>query len=200
MNANNKILLSLVLASTLVNAQSIHIDSVGANIGLASMPITQVDKRGSLILSRAPEEQYFNTELYTLVGGVFDDTSYKPSINAIANFNKDFNNYTLLVGVNKYFEYEKYDFYLGLLAGAGMQSWKYNPLNHTQVENKSSDSLVGAIQAGAEYDIGNKLHVGVNTKYYIHSYTATLAPTNTTSTDINHDYSYSLSLGVRYSF
>ena len=200
MNSKNKIIVSLLLASTLVNAQSIHIDSVGANIGLASMPITQVDKRGSVVLDRTPDEQYFHTELYTLIGGVFDDTSYKPTVNAIANINNDFNNYTLLVGVNKYFEYEKYDLYLGLLAGAGMQRWNYNPIKHTQVEDKSSDSLVGAIQVGAEYDLSDKLHLGVNSKYYIHSYTAALEATSTTYTELNHDYSYSLSFGLRYSF
>ena len=200
MNSTHKIIVSFLLASTLVNAQSIHIDSVGVNLGLASMPTNQVDKSGALILDKSPDEQYYHTEFYTLVGGVFNDTSYKPTINAIANTNNDFNNYVLLVGVNKYFEFEKYDLYLGLLAGAGSQNWNYNPLHSTQIQNKSSSSLVGAIQVGAEYDLSNKLHLGLNTKYYAHNYKAVLESTNKTSSEINHNYSYSLSIGLRYSF
>jgi len=195
-----KILLSLLLASTLVNAESIGIDSVGANLGLAGMPTDQVDKSGSLTLDRDPDELYFHGELYTLIGGVFSDTSYKPTLNVIANINSDFNNYMLLAGVNKYFEYETYDLYLGLLAGAGYQNWSYNPLHSTQTTDKSSSSPVGAIQAGAEYDLTNSLHLGVNTKLYAHQYTAVLEPTTSTSSEINHNFSYSLSVGLRYSF
>lgn len=197
---SNKIILSFLLASTLVNAQSIGIDSIGGNLGLAWMPTDQVDKSGTITLDKVPDEQYFHAELYTLIGGVFDDASYKPTINAIANINGDFNNYMFLVGLNKYFEFNNYDLYLGLLVGAGSQNWKYNPLNSTQIEKKSSSSFVGAIQAGAEYDLSQSFHLGVNSKLYGHQYTAVLEPTSDISSELNHNYSYSISIGLRYSF
>jgi len=200
MNLKNKIIPSLLLVTTLLNAQSIHIDSVGANIGLAWMPTDQIDKSGSLTLDRSPEGQYYNGELYSIIGGVFDNTNYKPTINAIYNTNDDFNNYMLLVGVNRYYEYDNYDLYLGLLAGGGVQEWSYNPLHKTQEEDVSSDSLVIALQAGAEYDLTQDLHLGLNAKYYIHDYSAQLQSTDTTSTEINQAHSLSVSVGLRYSF
>ncbi len=106
----------------------------------------------------------------------------------------------LLVGVNKYFEYDKYDLYLGLLAGAGMLTWSYNPLHHTLEESMTSDSLVVALQAGAEYDLTEKLHLGLNTKYYLHDYSALLQSTSSTSAEISHPHALSMSLGLRYSF
>ncbi len=200
MNSKSRIIISLLLASTLVDAQNIHIDSIGVNLGLAGMPTKQVDKRGTLTLDRAPKALYLHGELYTLIGGVFENTKYKPTINVIFNTNSDFNNYLFLTGVNRYFEYEKHNLYLGLLAGTGIQSWSYNPLHKTQIQKYNADSLVGAVQAGAEYHLSSSLHLGINMKYYLHHYSAILDPTSTTSTEINHNHSYSVSVGLRYSF
>lgn len=200
MNLKSKITVSLLLASTLANAQNLHIDSLGVNLGLAGMPTEQVDKHGTLTLDRAPDTSYLHGELYTLIGEVFNNVNYKPTINIIFNTNSDFNNYTFLTGINRYFEYAKHNLYFGLLAGAGVQSWGYNPLHSTQTQKYNANSLVGAMQAGAEYHLSDSLHLGLNVKYYLHRYKTILEPSNTTSTEINHNHSYSVSVGLRYSF
>ena len=160
-----KIILSLALATSIINAQNIGIDSVGLNVGYTYMPATQKDKRGSITLANQPDEGYGHVELYTLLGGIFEDKTIKPTINAILAKNNEFTNALLMLGLNKYYEYEKHDFYFGLLVGEGAQTWEYNPLNGTKNNAYTAWSPVAAFQVGAEYMIQKNLALGLNAKY-----------------------------------
>jgi len=200
MKTINKITLSLVLISSLVNAGEIGIDSLGINVGKACIDAKQSDKIGSVVLNKSPEEKYTHFEAYTLLGGIVDDKSWKPSINVTYNTNDDFKNYLLMVGLNKHFEYDSFNLYAGALVGVGKLSWQYNPLNSTMIQNYKSYSPVGAIQVGAEYKITEKLLVGLNAKYYIHEYGTSLKATSDTLTEITHSYGNSVSIGLRFKF
>lgn len=195
-----KLALPLILASSLLNASDIGIDSVGINVGMASINAMQNDKQGSVTLANEPDETYTHIEIYTLLDGVFEDKTLKPSINGVYNINDEFKNITLTIGLNKYFEYDDFNLYVGALAGMGELHWSYNPLNATSVEDTSSDSLVGTLQAGAEYKISKTILATLNAQYNIHSYKTTLRPTSSTKTEIEHTNSHSLSLGLRFLF
>lgn len=195
-----KLALPLILSSSLLNASEMGIDSMGINVGMASINAMQSDKQGSVTLVNEPDETYTHIEIYALLDGMFEDKTLKPSINGVYNINDDFKNITLTVGLNKYFEYDDFNLYVGALAGMGELHWSYNPLNATNTEDTSSDSLVGTLQGGAEYKMSKTILVTLNAQYNIHNYKTTLKPTSTTKTEINHTNSHSLALGLRFLF
>ena len=137
---------------------------------------------------------------YPLNYGIFEDKTIKPTINAILAKNNEFTNALLMLGLNKYYEYEKHDFYFGLLVGEGAQTWEYNPLNGTKNNAYTAWSPVAAFQVGAEYMIQKNLALGLNAKYYLHNYTTNLAPSPSVSSEILHSRSTSVSIGLRYIF
>jgi len=149
MKTINKITASLLVASSLLNAD-IGLDSIGFNLGSATFTTEQTNKLGSITLANEPETQYLHGEIYALIGGVFEDQSYKPSINYILSDNKEFTNHLFMVGINKYFSLEDYNLYAGLLVGNGMLNWKSNPIDGTKDNDTNVQSPVGAIQVGAE--------------------------------------------------
>jgi len=195
----NKIIPSLIVASSLINAD-IAIDSVGANFGWANIYADQTNRTGSVALSNEPDEKYIQGEIYVLIGGVFDDKSWKPSINYIQSRNNEFTNQIFMAGINKYFFKENYNLYAGLFIGMGRLDWKYNPISSTSVDDRNVQSIVGALQAGVEYPITNSFSLGVNAKYYLHDYETVLAPSSSVSVEINQKYSSSITIGLRYLF
>ncbi len=198
MKLNNKITLSFILASSLLNAVSI--DSVGVNVGCTEISYEKEKKQGTITYLNTPDESYLHGELYILLGDVFDSENYKPTINYKYASNSEMTNNLLLVGINRYFNYEKHDFYLGLLVGSGQLEWNYNPLNYSKSNDYTTLGLVGAVQAGAEYKVTSNLLLGVNTKYYMHNYSTRLVPKDNVEMEINHPTSCSLSVGLRYVF
>jgi len=199
MKTINKITASLLVASSLLNAD-IGLDSIGFNLGSATFTTEQTNKLDSITLANEPETQYLHGEIYALIGGVFEDQSYKPSINYILSDNKEFTNHLFMVGINKYFSLEDYNLYAGLLVGNGMLNWKSNPIDGTKDNDTNVQSPVGAIQVGAEYQVSDKFSLGVNSKYYLHDYLTSLEPTSSATAKINHTSFYSIVIGLRYSF
>ncbi len=194
-----RIIPSLLVASSIVYADVI-IDSIGVNLGYAKMNNKQTDKQGSVTLASPLDESFRHLELYTLIGGVFDDENWKPTINYLYATNNEFENSILAIGLNRYLVMGEFNIYGGVLAGMGKMVWKRNPINNAKDVDYQGSSFVAIAQVGAEYGITKKLLVGLHTKYYLNDYEALLEPTNTTQTTITHDYGYSISLGVRYRF
>jgi len=199
MKVINKIIPSLLVVSSLVYSD-IGVDSIGINVGYEKMNNKQLDKRGSITLPTSLDESFTQVELYTLIGGVFDDDSWKPTINYIYATNDDFENDILAIGINKYMTFGEFDIYGGLLGGMGRLMWERNPINNAKDIDYKSSSFVAIAQAGAEYEITKQLLVGLHAKYYLNNYNADLQPTNTTQTTITHDNGYSLSVGLRFRF
>ena len=190
---------SLLVASSLVYSD-VKLDSMGVNFGCAEMNYKQTDNKGSVILARELDESFKHAELYTLLGGVFNDDSWKPTINYMHARNDDFRNNILAVGINKYITFGKFDIYGGLLGGMGRLKWENNPINNAKDIDYKATSFVAIAQVGAEYELSKKFLVGLHAKYYLNDYEADLQPTNTTQTTITHDNGCSLSLGLRIRF
>ena len=138
--------------------------------------------------------------MVSYIGNLFDDKTIKPSINYIYPTNDDFTNHILMVGLNKYSTVENYNLYGGLLLSMGNLKWETNPVPSTLNTDYKTSSMVSAIQVGAEYKLTETLLLGVNTKYYMSDYSTTIEPTSSIKAEINHKSSYSVALGVRYSF
>ena len=195
----NRLIASLLLASSLTYAD-VGIDSVGVNMGYKNMASTQNDKIGSIILPNQTDEDFFQAEAYVLLSKLIDDSSWKPSLNYAYATNDELSNQLFMVGINKYFYMDKYNLYAGLLVGTGWLDWKYQPISGTQENDSHSKSMVGAIQVGAEYPMADNFLLGVDAKYYRHNYLVALEPTNTASAELTHDQSFSIAIGIRYSF
>ena len=193
----NKIILSSLLATTILPA--IEIDSLGVNLGVSNISAKQSNKVGVINLNSSPKESYTHGELYMLIDGLTDDETIKASINYINSTNSDFKNNILMVGINKYYQIDKYNIYTGVLLGAGHLEWKTDPIPTTKTTDLTAGSVVGALQVGAEYQVQNNIALGLNTKYYLSNYTTKLN-VGTNKAEITHKSSYSLSVGVRYFF
>ena len=197
MNIINKIIPSLLIASSLTYAD-LSIDSVGLNLGYAHIDAKQVNKSGTITLANDPDEQYLHGELYALIGGAFEDKSFKASINYMHSRNDEFVNNTIMMGVNRYFFLEDYSLYAGVLIGVGRLDWKYSPINGTKDNYRHVESLVGALQVGAEYQLTESLSLGFNAKYQVHDYSTALEPITGVEAEINHQKSSSIAIGVRF--
>jgi len=195
----NKITVSLLVASSPIHAD-LSVDSIGLNAGSSQINTKQTNLVGSITLANEPDAQYIHGELYALIGGFFEDKSYKPSVHYLLSKNSEFTNHLFMAGINKYFLFEDYHLYAGLLVGQGILNWKYNPISGTNDNDKNLQSIVGALQVGAEYKVTEHFSLGVNAKYYLHDYQTVLEPSIGASADINHNSSSSISLGMRYSF
>lgn len=192
-----RVALPLFLAlAPLTYASDIGIDSVGVNIGYGEI---FYKKEGSISVKNLPDKSYIHGELYSYIGGIFDDTTWKPSINYMLFSNSEFNHNILMVGINKYFIYDNYNFYAGALVGAGELKWKYNPLNSHKDYSTNLTSVVGALQVGSEYQLLDSLYLGVHAKYYMHNYKLFLHQ-NKQESSISHPNAYSISMGLRYAF
>jgi len=197
MKTINKIILASLLTTTLLPA--IEIDSIGLNLGISNIATEQTDIAGTITLTSSPKENYTHGELYMLVDDFTEDKTIKASLNYINNTNSDFKNNILMVGISKYYTLDNYNIYTGVLLGAGHLEWKYNPISNTINTNLTAGSVVGALQLGAEYEIQKNLALGLNTKYYRSNYTTKL-DVGVNQSEVTHKNSYSLAIGVRYSF
>lgn len=194
------IIYPLILSTSMLTANSLHLNSVGVSIGTASIKANQYNNQGTITLSSQPKKDFFNAEIYALLDGVFNDTTKKLVANYIYSTNSDIAEHNLLLGVNKYYEYKKYDLYVGVLAGISRLKWKYNPLNSSENTDYYSTSFTSGLQAGIEYPIDNKFLIGVNAKYLYSKHKANLNPSTGVSGEITHHNYFSWNIGFRYKF
>ena len=192
-------LTTALLLATSLNAE-VGIDSVGVNIGCMNVTSEQSDKKGTISNVNMPEEQMLQAELYALIGGVFEDKSWKPTINYMYAQNDDLTNHMLMIGINKYFFMDNFNLYGGVLAGTGQIEWQYNPINATKDNDHKVASWVGAVQAGVEYPVTKSLALGLNAKYYLHDYNTLLLPSAGAESEITQPNACSVAIGLRYSF
>lgn len=192
----NKLLASILLVSPFISASDINLDSIGVNLGNTKMASKQIDDVGTITLAKDPDDTMRHIEIYALLGGVFDDSTIKPTLNYIRAWNNDIRTNTVLVGVNKYYVFDNYNLYAGILGGVGQLKWEYNPINNTKDIDYKASSLVGAIQLGAEYPINKKISFNVNTKYMLHNYSTELQPVSGTQSELQHKNSCLLSIGL----
>jgi len=194
-----KILLASILVAGTISANStndVSFESLGLNLGYAYMPY---DHSGN-----TPDEgfkkNFLNIELYTIVDNLFEDNSYKPTINYVFNSNSDFNNHTLLLGINKYFYNDDYNLYLGGLVGYGQLRWKTGTLFPNSQNDFQSTSFSGGVQAGIEIPMSKHWAFGLNSKFLLHSYNMKIEDTFNTSSSYKHPFTASISIGLKYFF
>ena len=199
MNPLIKLFLIGILSTSIIQADNFEIDSVGFNIGYAKMFYKQEDKKNPPSMKIDPNDNFLNIEAYTTFT-LFNIRTIKPTINYILNVNSQLTNHTILLGVNKYFNFENSNLYVGLLGGAGMLKWDYNPLSNTTTNDYTNTSFVGGLQTGVEYHLGEKLLFNVNLKYLMHDYEMQLIPSTLVHSTINHTSTASISLGLRFLF
>ncbi len=192
-------LTTALLLATSANA-GVGVDSVGVNLGYMDITSQQNDKVGSITGVTMPDGQMQQAEFYILIDGVFDDKSWKPTINYMYAQNSDLTNNMLMIGLNKYFFFDNFNLYGGVLAGTGQIKWQYNPINSTIDNDYKVTSWVGVVQAGVEYPITQNLALGLNTKYYINDYDTVLIPSAGAESEITQSHAYSLAIGLRFSF
>lgn len=198
MKKYKKIFLTLSLLTTL--QAEVEIDSVGFNFGVGNISYEQKDTKGEVKLAKELDESYTQIEIYTLLKGAFDDTTIKPTINYVYSKNDDFTNNMLLIGVNKFFPLEEFNFYAGILAGYGILDWRYNPVTNAKDIDTKTSSFVGAVQAGVEYEVDTDIFVTLNSKYSLSNYKSYVEPSNRASSTITHENGGSISVGLRYRF
>lgn len=200
MKFNFKIIALLFTMVTFIQAEGIALDSLGFNVGYTKMNYHQKNELGTITLGREPDGQMAHLELYGLIGGVFDNPTIKPTINLLHAWNNDLSNTLLLAGVNKYYLFDSFNLYAGLLGGAGQMKWEYNPINYSKNNDYGASSLIGAVQAGVEYPLNKKVLLTLNAKYMIHNYTAELQPVGGAHAELQHYGSCWVSAGVRIRF
>ena len=198
-NTLTKILLASTLTASILSANStndVSFESLGLNLGYAYMPYNHS--------GNTPDEgfkkNFTSVELYTIIDNLFEDNSYKPTINYVFNSNSDFHNHTLLLGVNKYFYNDGYDLYLGGLLGFGQLRWKTDTLFPNSQNDYESTSFTGGVQAGVEIPMSKHWALGLNSKFLLHSYNMGIAETFNTSSSYKHPYTASISIGLKYFF
>ena len=194
-----KLLTISLLTSSLMFASEVSIDSVGLNIGKANSDYSQRNSSGSITLGNNPDKTFNTFELFSTLTGL-EKYDMKPYISYTYSSNEELKHQYLLLGLNKYYKIKKVDFYAGILLGYGELKYKYNPLNNTKENDFNSSSIIGGIQAGIEYPFNNNLSLNINTKYLGHNYETILAPNSTTSAELKHHSTSSLSIGLKYSF
>ena len=200
MKLHNTILYPLLLSTSILSANSLHIESLGVNVGTASIKATQHNTSGTIILPKQPEKSFLSAEVYALVDGIFDDKNKKLTLNYIYSTNSDIAEHNILIGINQYYTYKKYDFYVGGLAGISRLKWKYNPLNNAKDTDYYSTSFTAGLQAGMEYPLTNKLLIGLNTKYLYSRHKANLNPSTGVSANLTHYNFFDFGVGLRYKF
>jgi hypothetical protein len=101
-----------------------------------------------------------------------------------------------LAGVNKYYN----NIYAGVLGGYGILTYKYNPINNSKDNDTSTTSLTAGVQAGYNYSLNKKLSIGINGKVLFHNYTTDLTPNNTAKSELSHDYTTNIGIGLIYKY
>ena len=182
-------LLPLLLTTTLMGSE------LGINLGSSHTGYTQSDTEGSITLGDEPETLFETFELYwTLPDTNYDDIKHILSLNY--GYNDEFKHQYLLTGINKYHN----NFYIGLLIGYGELTWKYDPINNAKDKNYDANSVLGGLQMGYDIPLSNHLALGINSKFLFSDYETTLQPTQGVASQITHNYTATVGVGMKYSF
>jgi hypothetical protein len=199
-----KLLIATPLIVSSLFAGAISVDKVGLNLGVAKSTYKQNDTKGAIILGNNPDKTYNSAEVYTTLNPISEfckENNIKPYFSFTYSKNSELNHKYLLAGLNKeYKASKKVDIYGGLLAGYGKLKWKYNPLNSTIDNDYKATSAIGGLQVGSDYALTEKVSVGINSKYLVHRYKTDLKPSATSTSQIKHNSTYTISLGVSYKF
>ncbi len=193
----SKLFISSLLFVNIVFADNIKFESIGANIGYANMPY---DLEGDVNNVNEPKVDLINVELYSTIKNVFENKTLVPSVHYIFSGNDDLNTHALLFGLNKYFLFENFSLYTGVVAGYGTLLWKDDPLKYTTNNNLSSSSLTGGLQSGIELPITKQVSFNINLKYLLHDYTIELKPLPTYTSELTHPSTASISIGLKWFF
>ena len=178
------ILLVFITTSLLAN---VTINKVGFNVGLSNFHYKEYQNRGL-----SPSKNLISSELYTILDGLFDDKSYKLYAGCMYSYNNDLSNYSLLTGVNKYYQIDKFQPYIGAIVGYGSLKYKGSFVN----ADTTATSIIGGLQAGTGYPINNNLRVEIHSKLLLSGYQADISGAKV----ITHNFSTSVLLGLSYTF
>lgn len=183
-------------------ASDISFDTLGINLGKSHMSYGQEDNNGAIILGTEPDKSFNSIELFTTLKGICTNDSRKPYISYTYSKNDDLKHQYFLIGLNQYYTPvpTKLNLYAGVLAGYGQLTWKYDPLNSSQNEEKNANSFLGGVQLGISYSLTQSFSLGLNSKYLLSDYKTDLDPSSSVSSTIKHDRLSSLALSLEYSF
>jgi len=180
---------SNLIVSTVLLAQDISIKSIGVNAGYSKMFYTSekidIDK---------PKTSFYNLELYTIINHLFDNNHFRPTINYIYSKNDAIDSNSFFIGVNRYDNFKKFDFYTGILLGYSELKWEYSSNEPTY----SNIGPTGGFQVGMEFPFTKLLQFNVNTKYMLYQRTVDLQPEY--DVKFTHTGTLSLSFGIKYLF
>jgi len=193
-------LLSFLSISQLM-ASDISFDTLGVNLGKSHISYDQEDNSGAIILGTEPDKSFNSIELFTTLKGVCTNDSRKPYISYTYSKNDDLKHQYLLVGLNQYYipASTKLNLYAGVLVGYGQLTWKYDPLNSSQNEEKNAHSFLGGVQAGISYPLTQRFSVGLNSKYLLSDYKTDLKTNNADAT-IKHRRVSHMGVSLEYTF
>lgn len=82
----------------------------------------------------------------------------------------------VLVGANKYFEFDKFLPYVGLVVGYGQIDWKYDPINNSKDVNADANSFIVGLNLGINYNITKDMSLNLNSKVLFHDYETNIEP------------------------
>lgn len=197
----NKFLILNTLFPVLVFAENISIDSIGLNIGSSKMDYSQTNNSGAVVLGNEPNKVFNTYEIHTTLNNLLDiDDDIKPYFSYTYSNNSELKHQYFLVGLNKSYKYNIFNLEGGVIAGYGELNWKYNPLNNTTDNDYNANSFIAGVQGSIKYPLDNKISLGLNAKYLLHSYDTQLKPNSATSATIHHDNTVVVSFGITYTF
>ena len=182
-------LLSNIIMSATLLAQDSSVESIGMNIGYAKMFYT-----GEKIDIDKPKTIFYNIELYSVINHFFENNNFKPTFNYIYSKNDAIDSNSIFVGLNRYDNFEKFDFYTGILLGYSEFKWNFND----DEKNYSKKGPTGGLHLGIEFPFSDALEFNINTKYLLYQRKVNLQPQY--DVKFTHTGTLSLSFGLKYIF
>ena len=182
-------MLSNLIVSTTLLSQDIKLQSIGLNVGYAKMFYTS-----EKIDIEKPKTNFYNIELYTIFDNFFNNNNFKPIFNYIYNKNDSIENNSIFLGFNRYDNFDKFDFYTGILLGYSKLQWEFN----SDKKKYSDTGITGGLQIGIEFPFTNSLKFNLNTKYLLQQRTVDLQPQY--DVKFTHTGTLSFSFGLKYIF
>lgn len=195
----NKILITslttLLLSTSLLNADAGEM-FVGATLGYTHQNVDQTDKIGAIILADSLKEDGYNLELrvgYEITQAIALSLSYQRSIQDIT-----FQNNVYLNAEYKFENTTEITPFLGLNLGYSRLEYSKEPINTLNNDYVSCSWLVGA-SLGATYPLTKSIDL-------VGGYTLNLTDHKTqlesgsARSELTHNYSHNVNLGLRVYF
>lgn len=191
---NTALLSSLVLSTTLLAADAKMF--VGVSGGYTHLNVDQTDKAGSIILANSQKEDGYNLELKA-------GYKYSDKLQFSLNYQRvtldDVFENNFYAEADYLFEgYKEFTPFIGVNLGYSELEYSKEPMNTTDNNYVSGSWLVGA-RAGIFYPLANNIDLNAEYMFNVTNHITHLV-SGSAESELKHNYSHNLNLGVRYSF